>query len=154
MPSISLSRLPSSQCDVRGSGGLSPQPKRVGLFFSFVFICAFLASSTQPFAQKDEGKEKHKPIAPYALIKGSVFAESGLSLRGAKVMLRKAGDKKPKWETLSGEGGEFAFRVPPGKSNYVVTSRMQGYEENSREVQIENDERVDISVVLKRKANP
>ena len=110
-------------------------------------LLAFFTPASMPFA-----KEKKKEKGPeYALIKGSVFRDDGFSVRGARITCRKAADKKPKWEIFSGEGGEFAFRVPVGKMKYVVTVEAPGWEPAVKNVEIEKDERQDISIVLNSK---
>lgn len=100
---------------------------------------------------KEKKPKKSDKASDYALIKGSVFKEDGFSVRGARVTCRKAGDTKPKWETTSGDGGEFAFRLPVGKMQYLITAEMKGFESVSKPVEIENDERQDISIILKSK---
>ena len=105
---------------------------------------------TAPSWAKDKKPEKEK-IADYSLIAGSVFRDDGFSLRGAKVTCRRSTDKKAKWETYSSEAGEFAFRLPVGKMKYVVTAELKGFEPASKAVQIENNERQDISIVLPAK---
>ncbi|MDD5543833.1 MAG: carboxypeptidase-like regulatory domain-containing protein [Acidobacteriia bacterium] len=107
---------------------------------------SLLLSFATGFA-KDKPPKKDKNT-DYALIKGSVFRDDGLSLRGARITCRRATDSKPKWETVSGEGGEFAFRVPIGKMDYIVSAEMKGFQEASKTVSILQDERQDISIIL------
>ncbi len=118
---------------------------------AFLFICFggffLLLLPTWVSPAKDK-KPKADLKIDYALIKGTVFREDGFTLRGAKVSCRRAEDKKPKWETLSGEDGEFAFRLPTGKMEYIIDVEMKGYQSNSKKVEIANDERQDISITL------
>jgi hypothetical protein len=65
-------------------------------------------------AQKSKGK-------PYALIAGTVWGPDDRPVYGVPVKIRRAKDKKPKWEVYSDHHGEFAQRVPPGDSDYVLT---------------------------------
>jgi|GEM_PF-4914377 len=126
---------------------------------SLINICAVLTftllmDSMSLIAKEEKTKpEKGAKTADYALIKGSVFREDGFSIQGAHVSCRRVSDSKPKWKTSSGEGGEFAFRLPVGKMQYMVTAELEGFEPASKTVEIANDERQDISIVLIRK-NP
>jgi hypothetical protein len=123
---------------------------RLLILFCCVGLGLAVAFPSSPGFAKDKKPSAGKN-ADYALVKGSVFRDDGLSLRGARVTCRLATEKKPKWDTVSGEGGEFAFRLPVGKMEYVVSANFQGFEPVSKNVTIENDERQDISIVLTAK---
>lgn len=113
-------------------------------------LCTTFMPGSTTLLAKDKKPKKSK-TADYALIKGSVFRGDGFSLRGARVTCRRAADSKPKWETFSGENGEFAFRVPVGKMQYIVTAEWSGAEPASKTVEITNNERQDIAIILKSK---
>jgi hypothetical protein len=100
-----------------------------------------------------------KPDQPYALIFGTVWGPDDHPLYGVKVKIRRAQDKKPKWELYSNHTGEFAQRVPAGKADYVVWADLKDFKSVDgkplrlvREipVHVENDERVDIGLHLTR----
>ena len=74
------------------------------------------------------------------------------------MLIRRADQKKPKWELYSNHTGEFAQRVPSGKASYIVwvdaksvkaisNNKLQAGTEVT--VQIAGDERVDIGLHLK-----
>ena len=72
--------------------------------------------------------------------------------------IRRADDKKPRWELISDHNGEFARRVPAGKADYLVWADLKGYKYNNNNglrvgtevtVHIENDERADIGLHLR-----
>lgn len=99
-----------------------------------------------------------KPEKPYALIYGTVFGPDNHSVYGIRVKIRRADQKKAKWELYSDHAGEFAQRVPAGRYDYVVWAdlksckapeckKLQGGTEVT--VRIQNDERADISLHLK-----
>ncbi|MGB7624706.1 MAG: carboxypeptidase-like regulatory domain-containing protein [Terriglobia bacterium] len=111
----------------------------------------FAAPPSMGTKEKEPKKGKDTKSADYALIKGSVFRDDGISLRGARVSCRRASDSKAKWDTFSGDGGEFAFRVPVGKMQYIITAELSGFQPASKTVEIANDERQDISIVLSAK---
>ena len=56
----------------------------------------------------------------YAIIRGTVFDEREMSVFGVRVRIRRAEEKKARWEAFSDHFGEFAQRVPPGPADYVV----------------------------------
>jgi hypothetical protein len=100
-----------------------------------------------------------KPDQPYALIFGTVWGPDDHPLYGVKVKIRRAQDKKPKWELYSNHAGEFAQRVHAGKADYVVGANLKDFKSPDgkplhlvREipVHVENDERVDVGLHLTR----
>ena len=102
--------------------------------------------------------EQPDPRKPYALIFGTVWGPDGRPVYGVKVKIRRANQKKPKWELYSDHSGEFAQRLPAGKADYVVWADTKGVKLlNGRKldpgsevtVHIESDERTDIGLHLK-----
>jgi len=94
---------------------------------------------------------------PYALIFGTVWSPDGHALYGVKVKIRRADEKKARWEVYSNHTGEFAQRVPPGPADYLVWADVKGYKlADGRHLQpgaevgvhIDSDEREDIGVHL------
>jgi len=111
------------------------------------------ASASSPWSA---GEGKHEK--PYALIFGTVWGPDSLPLYGVKIKVRRASDKKARWELYSDHSGEFAQRVPAGKQDYVVWADLNGYKSNNGKqltngpevtVHIEDDERADIGLHLK-----
>jgi len=78
------------------------------------------------------GKQKYSHTNDY-LIRGTVFTEKALSFAGAQLRIRKAGEKKYRWESYTNSRGEFAVRVPQG-SNYEMAVRAKGYAEQTRNI--------------------
>ena len=100
----------------------------------------------------DQPKDK-----PYALIFGTVWDPDGHPIYGVKVRIRRAEEKKVRWELYSDHRGEFAQRVPAGKTDYVVWADVKSYPAlNGKRLQpgtevtvhIDNDERQDIGLHL------
>lgn len=83
-----------------------------------VLLPAFRSEDSLFAAQKS--KEK-----PYALIAGTVWGPDDRPVYGVTVKIRRAKDKKPKWEVYSDHHGEFAQRVPPGESDYILTADLR-----------------------------
>lgn len=112
-------------------------------------------SAAAPFARPFENGRHQKP---YALIFGTVWGPDDRPVYGVKVRVRRATEKKPKWELYSDHNGEFAARVPAGNADYVVWADPKGFKSSSGKqlrpgtevtVHIDNDERADIGLHLK-----
>ena len=117
-------------------------------------LCLFVVSPVFSAAPERSGK---KP-PPYALIFGTVWGPNDYPVYGVKVKIRRADQKKARWELYSDHNGEFAQRLPAGKADYVVWADLKGYKPVSGKVlqlvsevtvHIENDERADIGLHLK-----
>jgi hypothetical protein len=67
------------------------------------------------------------------LVKGTVFTPHGLSLPGAELRIRRAGEKKFRWQALTDRRGEFAVWIPMGM-DYEACVRARGYAEQTRAV--------------------
>src|SRR4051794_33132456 len=67
-----------------------------------------------------------KKIPPYALIFGTLYDAHNQPLYGVAIKIRRADQKKAKWELMSDHQGEFAQRVPAGKADYVVWAEVKG----------------------------
>ncbi|MFB3814827.1 MAG: hypothetical protein ACE14L_12030 [Terriglobales bacterium] len=91
-----------------------------------------------------------KPPPPYALIFGTVWTPDARPAGGVRVKIRRAEEKKARWELVSDRRGEFAQRVPAGTADYVVWAEVKGHKGPAAEtkVHIENDERQDIGLHL------
>jgi hypothetical protein len=88
---------------------------------------------------------------PYSVIRGAVLHGAGFTLPNALVALERIdGRRKLKMETLSLEGGEFAFRLRAEPATYRITAKAAGFESASLEMTIENDEVRNIVLNLKR----
>jgi len=116
-----------------------------------LFVGTAIAVRPAPAAEKKSEK-------PYALIFGTVWSPDNHPLYGVRVKIRRADDKKPRWELYSDHNGEFAQRVPAGKADYVVWADLKGYKYNNNKqlqvgtevtVHIENDERAYIGLHLR-----
>jgi len=66
-----------------------------------------------------------------------------MSFPGVLVRIRRAGEKKFRWETYTNSRGEFAVRVPPGVE-YEVVTHMKKYKDQNKDV----DSKVDVQARL------
>ena len=98
------------------------------------------------------------PRKSYALIFGTVWGPDDRPIYGVHVKIRRADQKRAKWELYSDHQGEFAQRVPAGKADYIVWADPKGLKLlNGNKLQpgeevavhIEGDERQDIGLHLK-----
>jgi hypothetical protein len=111
------------------------------LLLALLLLCFFGASAA----------DKQKS---YAVVAGTVFREPGFTLPGAEVVLRMttppAGVKHPKPLTVRSDGrGEYAFHVPPGRAEYSVSVKADGFVGEEKPAKIESEERVDIYFTLR-----
>jgi hypothetical protein len=78
------------------------------------------------------GKQKYSHVNDF-LIRGTVFTDRALSFPGVQLRIRKAGEKKFRWESYTNSRGEFAVRVPQG-SDYEMVVRAKGFAEQMRTI--------------------
>jgi len=99
----------------------------------------------------------HHELATYAVIFCTVWDPDSRPVYGVHVQLRRAGEKKFRWEAYSDHRGELAFRVPPGKADYELAAdpkslkALKGKDLTNREpvkVHVEYDEQVDTGLHL------
>ena len=108
---------------------------------SLILLSAFLF--LLPLSHASDAKKL------YALIFGTVYGPDDRSVYGVKIKIRRADQKKAKWELMSDHSGEFAQRLPAGAADYVITTDEK-HPAPEIKVHIENDERQDVSVHLSR----
>jgi hypothetical protein len=87
----------------------------------------------------------------YALIYGTVWGRDNHPVAGIPIKIRKASDKKAKWDLISDRNGEFAQRVPVGTQDYVIQAEVKtpkGQAKPEATVHIDNNERRDVGIHL------
>jgi hypothetical protein len=123
-----------------------------------------LPQTTDPPQEPDKDKkEKRKAEKPYALIFGTAYGPDDRPLYGVRITIRPTAKKRPSWELISDHRGEFAQRVPPGPSDFVVRGEAvyapagpDGKPQMSKKkrltgetkIHVESQERLDISLHL------
>jgi len=120
----------------------------IGLIF--LAITAGVVSAPDTTSAQNPAKKK---LPPYALIFGTVWDAQNHPVYGVPVKIRRADQKKAKWELMSDHQGEFAQRVPAGKADYIVWAEVRikgkkGIQKTETTAHIENDERIDIALHL------
>lgn len=87
----------------------------------------------------------------YSLIRGAVLFDLGYSLPNALVIIERIDEgKKFKQETVSREGGEFAFRLRAEKAVYRITASAKGFLPKSVEIEVDFDEVRNIAITLEK----
>lgn len=104
-------------------------------FWSLLLLA--LLSFPLPASEKPKSK-------PLALLAGTVFTAEGFSLPGVRLSIKRKSDRKPKWHAVSDRRGEFAVRLPPGPETYEVRAESPGHENQTKTVEFQGAERVDV----------
>jgi hypothetical protein len=136
-----------------------PRPMRFlrvpGFLLVFLLLPSFSLRESRLAAQRS--KDDNDNDKPYALIAGTVWGPDDRPVYGVTVKIRRASDKKPKWEVYSDHHGEFAQRVPAGESDYILTADLKHFKSADGQplhlvqdvtVHIYNDEREDTGLHL------
>jgi Carboxypeptidase regulatory-like domain len=91
-------------------------------------------ANNPPAAPVDESssKSKHSHAHDF-LIHGTVFTPSALAFPNVRLRIRRATEKKFRWETYTNSRGEFAVRVPQGLE-YEVVIAIKGFTDQTRTV--------------------
>jgi len=88
------------------------------------------SSVPTPTASTSKPAKKKYSHADDFLIRGTVFNDKALSAPGVQLRIRRAGDRKFRWESYTNSRGEFAVRVPQG-SAYEMVVRAKGFTEQT-----------------------
>ncbi len=89
-----------------------------------------------------------------AFIRGSVFTENGLSVPNARIDIARVNseDSIEKLDSrVTGETGEFVFRLPPDPAKYRVTLKDNGADNASKDVEIEGPAIYRVALTYKKK---
>jgi len=129
---------------------------RPPIFQNKVLACALVSCTALLCAQEPQPAPAERPAASAEssskqaqrtnshaddfLIRGTVFTPEGLGLPGAELRIRRASEKKFKWNDRANSRGEFAIRVKMG-ADYDVVVRAKGYRDESQAVNAATGER-------------
>jgi len=112
---------------------------------ALVAIASVLAASCLATVEDKRKRE----LEPYALLFGTLYGPDQRPAYGVKIKIRRADQKKAKWELYSDHQGEFAQRVPAGKADYIITADAKGNPKPELTVHVDNDERKDFVLRIK-----
>jgi len=103
------------------------------------------------FAFSPRPQSSSHPSKDYALIYGTVWSADNHPVSGIPIKIRRASDKKPRWELVSNNSGEFAQRVPVGAQDYIIQADVKtpkGQPKPEITVHIDDNERKDVGIHL------
>jgi Carboxypeptidase regulatory-like domain len=89
--------------------------------------------SSPPATERSSTSKSKRSHANGLLLRGTVFNQRGLAMGEVKLRIRRANEKKSRWETYTNSRGEFAIRVPPG-SDYEMQAESKGFEKQTRAI--------------------
>ena len=87
-----------------------------------------------------------------AFLRGSVFTESGRSVPGVRVELARIVDENSVQKIdarVTGETGEFVFRLSPETAKYRVTVKADGAQPASKDVEVDSAAVYRVALTLK-----
>jgi hypothetical protein len=93
-------------------------------------------SQAQSSSSAKGGKQNYSHANDF-LIRGTVFTDKALSFPDAQLRIRRAGEKKFRWEDRTNSRGEFAIRVPQG-TQYEMVVHAKGFAEQARTIDARN----------------
>ncbi len=94
------------------------------------------ATPTNPATASSSSKRRHSHANDF-LIHGTVFTDKALAFPGVQVRVRRAAEKKFRWESYTNSRGEFAIRVPQG-SQYEVLTHAKGFTNQTSTIDAKN----------------
>lgn len=111
-------------------------------FAVLVFLTGalFVAPPASGFQSSSSGSHVHD-----FLIFTTVLTDRGFALYGARTRLRRAEEKKFRWEAMSDHSGELALRVPPG-AEYEMAVEARGFKTETRKIDARNDLRAELTI--------
>lgn len=86
------------------------------------------ASSSKP----SSGKLRYSHANDF-LIRGTIFTDKALAFPGVQLRLRRASEKKFRWQSYTNSRGEFAVRVPQGLQ-YELVIHAKGFADQTRAI--------------------
>jgi hypothetical protein len=87
-------------------------------------------SQTDTPSSNDKSNKKYSHADDFLII-GTVFTEQGYAFPGVQLRVRRAAEKKFRWDTYTNSRGEFAVRVPQG-TDYEMIVHAKGFADQSK----------------------
>lgn len=108
--------------------------------FEALAACSIAAQEPPPASSRNAssssnakaGKQKYSHANDF-LIMGTVFNEKGYAFPGVALRIRKASEKKFRWDSTTNSRGDFAVRVPQG-TEYEMVVHAKGFADQTREM--------------------
>lgn len=112
----------------------------------WLLVAVLLLGVAGPAAAGDDPKpqkKKKQPLAEQFLVFGTVFDDRGFLFPGARIRIRREGEKKVRGEATSDRRGEFGIRVPTGEE-YELEVEAKGFKKETRKIDARNGQRHDL----------
>jgi hypothetical protein len=90
------------------------------------------ASQPQSSSSANSSGRKYSHANDF-LIRGTVFSDKALAFPGVQLRIRRAGEKKFRWEDSTNSRGEFAIRVLQG-AQYEMVVHVKGFADQTRTI--------------------
>jgi len=94
------------------------------------------SASPQSSSSAKNSKQKYSHANDF-LIRGTVFTEKAMAFPGVQLRIRRAGEKKFRWEDRTNSRGEFAMRVPQG-TQYEMAAHAKGFADQIKTIDARN----------------
>jgi len=94
------------------------------------------AATNSPTSSSKGGSHKYSHADDF-LIRGTVFTNTGIAFPAVDLRVRRASEKKFRWQTLTNSRGEFAVRVPKGLQ-YEMVIHAKGFADQTRSFDAKN----------------
>jgi len=116
----------------------------LALIWSPVVLPTFAAPAGAQSSSNPKNSHAHDFI-----IFATVFRDQGFALPGARIRVRRATEKKFRWEATSDRSGEFGIRVPQD-AEYEATIEARGYKPQTRKIDAHEGNREDLTIQMER----
>jgi hypothetical protein len=114
---------------------------RLTVALLIVFSAAVRSAALMPVPGAQASSSSH--VHDFVIF-ADVFNDQGFSLFGARVRVRRAEEKKFRWEATSDHQGELAVRVPQN-AQYELTIDARGFKTQTRKVDATQGNRADLT---------
>ena len=121
--------------------------------FAMLLAAALLVTAMLP-ARALAAPKKPAADDDYAILFGTVWSAHDRPVYGVHLRLRRASEKKFRWEAMSDHRGEFAFHLPVGEADYILVTDWKPPKGSAlppipdRTIHIDQNERQDIGIHL------
>ena len=129
-------------------GHLSGMRRMIPLLALASLLGVVSALATPGAAQTSSNSKIH---AHDFVIFASVFTDHGFALPGARIRVRRSGEKKFRWEAMSDRQGELGIRVKQG-AEYELTIEARGFKPQTRKVDARDSNREDLTLHMEQLA--
>jgi hypothetical protein len=116
---------------------------RKALLLALACLVGALSAPSAPASAQSSNKSHAHDFVIFA----TVFTSQGYALPGARVRVRRADEKKFRWEAMSDHQGELGIRVPQD-AEYELAVEARGFQSQTRKVDAREGNREDVTLRL------